>query len=687
MTVNYARAIWQRANCCFYSLPDRPVAMPFPTINPSLQAALTERGYAEPTPVQSAVLEPETFERDLLVSAQTGSGKTVGYGLAMASTLLGENDKLEPTREPIALIIAPTRELALQVHRELEWLYAHTGARIASCVGGMDMRRESRNLADGVHIVVGTPGRLKDHLSRGNLKTGELRCVVLDEADEMLDMGFREDLEAILDTTPAERRTLLFSATLPREITNMAKRYQRAAVRIAATAEGEQHGDIEYRAVTIAPHEVERAVVNILRYFESPGALVFCATREAVRRLNGNLLERGFTAVALSGELSQAERTHALQALRDGHARVCVATDVAARGLDLPDLGLVIQAEAPRDPETLLHRSGRTGRAGRKGTCVLLVPYSRRRAAERLFANANIQAAWSPPPPADKIRERDQERLLKEVAQADEPSEEDLTAMRALVAERTPEELAAALVRMYRARLPAPEELDSPSAPPPRAPRMDDDRPRDRNDGPRPVRSAERRPNDAPLGGNGMVVFRMNVGRNANADPKWMIPVICRRGGITKSEIGAIRILDNETQFEIVGHAAERFAGEARKPDAKDPNIRFATLNETVTPSNDGDILVEAPARRYDTPHPFHKKHGERDGKPSFKEKSDFKGKSDFKVKGDFKKKSGFKGKPDSAAKHEPAANPDARGKLFLKNAPPGDRPLIKKHRERPGKN
>ncbi len=662
--------------------------MPFPTINPSLQAALTERGYAEPTAVQLAVIEPETFERDLLVSAQTGSGKTVGYGLAMASTLLGESDKLEPTREPIALIIAPTRELALQVHRELEWLYAHTGARIASCVGGMDMRRESRNLADGVHIVVGTPGRLKDHLSRGNLKTGELRCVVLDEADEMLDMGFREDLEAILDTTPAERRTLLFSATLPREIQNMAKRYQRAAIRIAATAEGEQHGDIEYRAVTIAPHEVERAVVNILRYFESPGALVFCATRESVRRLTGNLLERGFTAVALSGELSQAERTHALQALRDGHARVCVATDVAARGLDLPDLGLVIQAEAPRDSETLLHRSGRTGRAGRKGTCVLLVPYSRRRGAERLFQNANVQAAWSPPPPADKIRERDQERLLKEVAQADEPSEEDLAATKALVAERTPEELAAALVRMYRSRLPAPEELDSPSAPPPRAPRMDSDRPqRDYNDGQRPVRGPERRPNDAPLGANGMVVFRMNVGRNANADPKWMIPVICRRGGITKSEIGAIRILDNETQFEIVGHAAERFAADARKPDAKDPNIRFATLNETVTPAHDSDMLVAAPARKYDNPRPFHKKHGDRDGKPAFKEKSDFKGKSDFKAKGDFKKKPGFKGKPDAAVRHEPDAKPEARSKLFLKNAPPGDRPLIKKRRDRPGNN
>ncbi|HTJ62864.1 MAG TPA: DEAD/DEAH box helicase [Alphaproteobacteria bacterium] len=655
--------------------------MPFPTVNPSLQAALTERGYAEPTPVQTAVLEPETIERDLLVSAQTGSGKTVGFGLAMATTLLGESDRLEPAQQPIALVIAPTRELALQVHRELEWLYAHTGARIASCVGGMDMRREWRTLADGVHIVVGTPGRLKDHLERGNLKTSDLRCVVLDEADEMLDMGFREDLEAILDTTPDDRRTLLFSATLPRGIQSLAKRYQRNALRIAATAEGEQHGDIEYRAVTIAPHEMERAVVNVLRYFEAKGALVFCATREAVRRLNGNLLERGFTAVALSGELSQTERSHALQALRDGHARVCVATDVAARGIDLPDLGLVIQAEAPRDSETLLHRSGRTGRAGRKGTCVLLVPHSRRRGAERLFQNANIQAIWSPPPPAEKIRERDRERLVKEVAETGEQTEEDLLATRALLAERTPEELAAALVRMYHTRLPEPEELDTPSAPPPRAPQADDRRERPaprqftpRSDAPQPARE-------------GMVVFRMNIGRNANADPRWMIPVICRRGGITKNEIGAIRIMDTETQFEIVERAAEQFAAEARKPDAKDPNIRFATLNEAITPAAESDMLTEAPARRYDNARPFRKKFQGQDSKPPYKGKSDFKAKpGEFKGKPGFKGKSDFKAKSSFAPHAETAPKPEGKGKLFLKGTSAGDRPLIKKRREKPAK-
>ncbi len=570
--------------------------MPFPSVNESLQSALAERGYIDPTPVQLAVLQPDTLEKDLLVSARTGSGKTVGYGLAMAPTLLGEASRFEAADEPIALVIAPTRELAQQVQRELDWLFAPTGARIASCVGGMDIRREQRALAGGVHIVVGTPGRLRDHLERGNLRTGALRVVVLDEADEMLDLGFREDLEAILDTTPSERRTLMFSATLPRDIIGLARRYQRAAVRIAATAIDEPHGDIEYRAVIVAPHEIERATVNVLRYFEAPGALVFCATREAVRRLHGNLLERGFSAVALSGELSQAERSHALQALRDGHARVCVATDVAARGLDLPDLGLVIQADPPRDAQALLHRSGRTGRAGRKGICVLLVPFSRRRGAERLFANANIRPEWTPPPPADRIRARDQERLLREVAEADEPTAEDLTAVQALLAERTPEELAMALVRLYRARLPAPEEL---SEPPPRlhAERQGD-----------PLRPPRRAPEIS-----GGIWFRMNVGRAANADPRWMIPIICRRGGVTKGDIGQIRIQERETLFEVAPGAAEAFAAAVRRPDTVDPQIRIA-------PASDGAPAHSAPAaeRRYDKKRPFHQagsKHGAR--KPS----------------------------------------------------------------------
>src|SRR5690606_12192208 len=181
-----------------------------------LGEALSERGYAAPTPVQAAVLEAQAQGRDLIVSAQTGSGKTVAFGLAMAGDLLGPDGRVPPPAAPLALVIAPTRELALQVSRELIWLYGKAGARIATCVGGMDASRERRALAHGAQIVVGTPGRLRDHLERGALDLSALRTAVLDEADEMLDMGFREDLEEILDATPEGRRTLLFSATMPK---------------------------------------------------------------------------------------------------------------------------------------------------------------------------------------------------------------------------------------------------------------------------------------------------------------------------------------------------------------------------------------------------------------------------------------------------------------------------------------
>ena len=534
-------------------------ASTFAAAHPSLLAALTERGYAEPTPVQAAVLEPETAGRDLLVSAQTGSGKTVAYGLAVAATLLGAETKLPTAGAPLALVIAPTRELALQVQRELAWLFAKAGARIASCVGGMDIRAEHRALDRGAHVVVGTPGRLRDHLDRGRLDATQLRAVVLDEADEMLDLGFREDLEHLLGATPAERRTLLFSATLPREIAALAKKHQRDALRIATTSEHEPHGDIEYLAVTTPPHERDHAIVNLLRYFDVRGALVFCATREGVRHLHGNLLERGFSVVPLSGELSQPERTRALQALRDGHARVCVATDVAARGLDLPDLGLVIHADLPNDPQVLTHRSGRTGRAGRKGTCVVLVPFNRRGYAERLLDAARVKVEWTPPPSADAVRSKDQVRIVAEVLAASEaPGEDDVALAAKLLAERTPEQLAAALVKVHRDRLPAPEDIDVSPPPPPRRPA-----------GPM------RRPRVDDTGAGG-VWFRVNVGRTRNADPKWLVPILCRRGGITKAEIGAIRVFDEETRVEIAPHVADAFEEAIRRPDDRDRHVRIA---------------------------------------------------------------------------------------------------------------
>lgn len=510
--------------------------MPFSQISPLLSEALAARGYAAPTPVQAAVLEPEAQGRDLIVSAQTGSGKTVAFGLSMAPQLIDDQGRCPFAIKPLALCIAPTRELALQVSRELVWLFGKAGARIATCVGGMDASKERRSLSGGAHIVVGTPGRLRDHLERGALDLSDLRVAVLDEADEMLDMGFREDLEEILDATPESRRTLLFSATMPKPIVALAKRYQRDALRISTVGEDRGHGDITYQAVSVAPADIENAVVNLLRFHEAESAMLFCATRDNVRHLHASLIERGFAAVALSGEHSQNERNQALQALRDRRARVCVATDVAARGIDLPTLSLVVHVELPRDGEALQHRSGRTGRAGKKGTAVLLVPYPRRRRVEMMLRSARIEAEWiSAPTPAD-IRRNDRARLLTTLLEPVEGDDEDMALATALLAERTPEQIAIALVQAHRAKMPALEEmLDQDTRAPQRA------------DGPRP-------------GFEDTTWFRMDVGRKQNADPRWILPLLCRRGHITKSEIGAIRITADETLFEVPNAAAARFA-------------------------------------------------------------------------------------------------------------------------------
>ncbi len=566
--------------------------MAFPETNPALSRALAARNYDEPTAVQLAVLEAKADGRDLLVSAQTGSGKTVAFGLAFAGKLLAGEEKFGRAGAPLALIIAPTRELAMQVQRELAWLYAETGARVASCVGGMDVRTEKNALSAGCHIVVGTPGRIRDHLERNRLDVSALRAVVLDEADEMLDLGFREDLQAILDATPAERQTLMFSATMPKAIETLARTYQRDALRIETVSKNKPHADIEYRAIRTAPRDAELAVVNVLRFFESGSALVFCSTREGVRKMHLRLAERGFSAVALSGELTQNERNTALQSLRDGRSRVLVATDVAARGLDLPDLALVIHADLPNDRETLLHRSGRTGRAGKKGVCVLIVPQTRRRRADSLLLAAGVKAAWGPPPSADEIRAKDQQRLLAHPIFSEPATDEDLALGRALIAGgRTADEIAMALMRFHRAQLPAPEDLQDPGAMArtPYESRQRGDAPernsRDRSErgmadrpahaGPRREAGEFKRPaaNRERPDREDMVWFRISIGREHNADPRWLLPLICRAGDVTKSEIGVIRIFDRDSRFQIAQEHADRFAAAVKASPQKQGHI------------------------------------------------------------------------------------------------------------------
>jgi ATP-dependent RNA helicase DeaD len=643
-------------------------------IVPALGQALAARGYDQLTPVQSAMLDPEIAASDLLVSAQTGSGKTVAFGIAMAPSLLMGADRLPRPGTPLALVVAPTRELAVQVHRELDWLYAEAGARVVSCVGGMDPREERSDLMKGAHIVVGTPGRLVDHLNRGSLVLDDIRVVAMDEADEMLDLGFREELETLLSAAPEDRRTLLFSATVSKPIARLAETFQRDAVRINTISDTDQHADIDYRAHSIAPSDVENAIINVLRFHEAKNALVFCKTRANVNHLLARFHNRGLSVVALSGELSQSERTHALQALRDGRANVCVATDVAARGLDLPDLDLVIHADLPTNREALLHRSGRTGRAGRKGVSVLIVPFKARRRIERLLQDARVEASWTDAPGADDIRKRDDERLLNHPSLTETASTSDHEMARMLIDIHGAEQVAAAFVAHHRARRSAPEELmDVPEYRPAdkreRPPRGDGPR----GDGPRRERTERREPRAERNDFEDSVWINLSVGRKSGADPRWLLPMLCKAGGLHRTDVGAIRIEDAHTRVELKAESAPGFL-ERVGPDGR--------LEKSISAWREGEKPAgwtegSAPARRErrddrDSDRTAKKRSGPPSGPRSDKRPGKFAGKPRAEGKPRFEGKPRSEGKPARKPRPVPPSQLEDRAPERPKSKKPG---------------
>jgi ATP-dependent RNA helicase DeaD len=569
--------------------PEQNLTSPIANIHPALSISLADKGYSQLTPVQLAMTDAELGEADLLVSAQTGSGKTVAFGIAIAPTLLGRKNSFEKAAAPLGLIIAPTRELAIQVQRELEWLYAAAKVTIATSVGGMDIRNERRALERGAHLVVGTPGRLRDHITKGALDLSAIRAVVLDEADEMLDLGFREDLEFILGAAPEERRTLLFSATVRRGIAELAKTVQKNAVRVATTASSEQHADIEYQLMLVRRDERELAIINTLLDSDSKSALVFCHTREAVRHLTARLSNRGFSVVSLSGEMAQSERSNALQSMRDGRAHVCVATDVAARGIDLPNLDLVVHADVPSNPETLLHRSGRTGRAGRKGICVLIVPENKRAAAQRVLAFAKLTATVRAAPGIAQIEARYRRRIIDAATSSEHPKGEEAAFVAELLDTVGPQRIAAAFLRLQMAARPVPEELIPLSV----------DNTKDDSKKARPDR--DRRPADeyAPIGDSGRgavreprgpdmqggVWFTISLGRKQRADPKFLLPMICNAGKVVKRDVGSIKIEDTVTRFEISSDKAVAFAERLKRPGSLERGIVIAPAGAMPEPT------------------------------------------------------------------------------------------------------
>ena len=491
----------------------------------AIAEAMIQRGYEKLTPVQEEVIKKNYSGLDLLVSAQTGSGKTIAFGFSIVDNILGKDTYFKKSKLPQALIIVPTRELALQVKNELTWFLESCDAKIISCVGGMDIRAEKRNLEMKPNIVVGTPGRLRDHIESQKLNLKDIKTVVLDEADEMLDMGFKEDLEAILNTTPEEKQTLMFSATVPKTIAKLAKDYQKDAVRITVGKSNAQHVDIEYKAFKIVSSDQENAIINTLRYYEATNSIIFCATRMAVNHMTSRLTNRGISAVALSGELSQNERNMALQAMRSSKARVCVATDVAARGLDLPNLDLVIHADIPRTSDTLLHRSGRTGRAGRKGVCVILVPQNRNRTAERLFGQANIKPHWTLPPSREEILIEDKKRILENKIFEDPIEAEEQGFVDELVSKNSINQLAVAYYRLVSKDLSVPEDLKN--------------------------LSDKRDENSNKTTFLNSVWFELSVGRDDTAEPRWLVAMLCKAGNLSKSDIGSIKIQPKVTYVEI----------------------------------------------------------------------------------------------------------------------------------------
>ncbi|MCA8949074.1 MAG: DEAD/DEAH box helicase, partial [Planctomycetes bacterium] len=357
----------------------------------ALVPALQRRGFERLTPVQCAILDADDGARDLRITSQTGSGKTVALGFALAAGL----ERAE-RQGPTTLVIAPTRELAMQVAEELRWLFADLDdVRCGVVTGGTNVLTERLRLRRPPTVLVGTPGRLLDHLREGALDLSGVCQLVLDEADQMLDLGFKDELDGIVDQLPDERRTHLVSATFPRAVLELANRFQREPLLIEGTAPDAVHADIEHIAYKIGSREHYGALVNLLLLAGDERTLVFVRTREDTVALADRLHADGFAALPLNGDLAQRQRTRTLDAFKQGTVRTLIATDVAARGLDVESVTRVVHVHPPIDSATYVHRSGRTGRAGNKGQSLMFVTRPLAARAERLYRGANVEPRWT----------------------------------------------------------------------------------------------------------------------------------------------------------------------------------------------------------------------------------------------------------------------------------------------------
>ena len=409
-----------------------PSSDAFSDVLPPLALALSRHGFTALTPIQAAVIDPKLVGRDLRISSRTGSGKTVALGLVLGAALGAQTERRPPGRAmPRALLIAPTRELAAQMGRELTWLFAELKLTVCVVTGGTSVGLERRALSANPAVLVGTPGRLCDHLQSGALDLSAVEAVVLDEADQMLELGFREAIELLLGELPPDCERHLVSATFPRAVEVLANRYQRRPHLVQGSAPDEAHSDITYTAHLVRDDERYFALVNLLLMAPDERTLVFVRTRVDATEVAQRLVDDGFRAASLSGELAQAERTRTLEAFRKGAVSVMVCTDVASRGIDIPNIPRVIHGELPDGPESLTHRSGRTGRAGNKGESILLVPAQRRAFAEMLLRGARVRAKFLPAPSAEQVRRAAEQRVFEQLSASvqEEPGHEAMATL------------------------------------------------------------------------------------------------------------------------------------------------------------------------------------------------------------------------------------------------------------------
>ena len=545
-------------------------------LEPDLVLALTELGYEEPTPIQREAIPPLLAGRDLLGQAATGTGKTAAFALPLLQRL----GRVRPVPlKPAVLVLVPTRELAIQVAEAFHRYGQRLDADVVPIYGGQDFLRQIQALQRGVHVVVATPGRVLDHLRRQTIDLSGLAAVVLDEADEMLDMGFAEDLEQILDAAPTERQTALFSATIPRRIAAIAEAHLREPLRVHIPQEARAKGDVpRVRQVAyIVPRAHKIAALGRVLDLESPAlALIFCRTRTEVDSLAQTLSGRGFRVEALHGGMSQDQRDRVMRKVRGGTIDLLVATDVAARGIDIEKLSHVVNFDVPSSPDDYIHRIGRTGRAGRTGVAITFAePREHRmlRAIEQLTKH-RIEVASVPTLLDVRARRLD----LTRGAVRDTILAGDLDGYRVvaetLADEFDPMDVAAAAVKLAHEATAGgrdAEESEIPVAAPEPEPGPAKAASSKGAPGAGAVRSRARegRGPAARAVGGGMLRVFIGAGRTAGIRPTDLVGAIVNEAGVSVRDIGAIEIADKFSLVELSEGIVERVAAALRATTIK----------------------------------------------------------------------------------------------------------------------